>query len=59
VVDEKNLATIIKITPWSAEDIRLHNEGGKIAPDFIANEPKDLLQIIPQRQMRIQQLSLL
>jgi FMN phosphatase YigB (HAD superfamily) len=44
-VDPRNLATLLEVTPWTAQEIALSKE--KLAePDFVADSPRDIARIL-------------
>jgi FMN phosphatase YigB (HAD superfamily) len=49
-LDPKNLETVLRVTPWSNEDIALHGETERYTPDFTINSPKEILEIVPHQK---------
>lgn len=46
VVNEKNLNTVLQITPWTEGDIQRHSMM-EFFPDFVIDAPSEILPIIP------------
>jgi len=47
VVNQRNLQTVLEITPWSDTDIKQHSSAGERAPDYVIDGPEEILPIIP------------
>jgi len=46
VQDERDLSTLLTMTPWTAEEISYHLEQA-FSPDYIIDDPSELLSILP------------
>jgi FMN phosphatase YigB (HAD superfamily) len=51
--DEKNLNTLLKITPWSQQGIQTAYSEKKISPDFIIDRFSQITDIIPSVQLNL------
>lgn len=45
-VDKRNLETLLEVTPWSPEEISTTSSDQLIAPDFVADSPRDIARIL-------------
>ncbi len=51
--EQKNLDTLLKITPWNLQGVQTAYVEKKIAPDFIINSFSEIEQIIPKVQLNL------
>jgi len=45
-VDKRNLETLLEVTPWGSEEISITSSEQLIAPDFVADSPRDIARIL-------------
>lgn len=57
-VDDRNLKTLLRVTPWSSQQYREHTEYGSFRPDYVIEKPSDLLDIVPHERTYWEQMGL-
>jgi FMN phosphatase YigB (HAD superfamily) len=55
-VDKKNLETVLFVTPWTENEIRVHNDTNQFSPNYTIDDPIELLGLLPAAQQQLELL---